>query len=63
MRQAADPFDAMAQFLADTFGRDVSPTLILDVFGGLCVVIIALLFFRGLRRIIRARDEGDDDAA
>lgn len=60
MREASDPFDAMARFLVDTFGRDVSPTLLLDLFTGICVIIIAVLFLHSLRKIIRARDEDDE---
>ncbi len=59
MRQATDPLDALALFLVHTFGRDVSPTLVLDVFAGLCVIVIAVVFIRSIRNISKNRDRDD----
>jgi len=55
MRQATDPLDALALFLSQVFSRQVSLTLVLDVFAGLFVIVIALTFIRNLRNISKNR--------
>jgi len=61
MRQATDPLDALALLLVQIFGREVSPTLVLDVLLGICVIVISVVFIRSIRNIRNSRDNDDDD--
>lgn len=58
MNQTSDPLGAFARLLVHLFGRHVSPTLVLDVFGGLCVIGIAIAFIHGFKNLPK---NGDDD--
>lgn len=54
-----DPLDAFARLLVQLFGRHVSPTLVLDVFAGLCVIGIAVAFIHGFKNL--PKNGNDDD--
>jgi len=57
MRTATDPLDAVALFLTELIGREVSLTLVLDVFGGITAIVIGIYFICNLRNISKHRDE------
>jgi len=61
VRQATDPLDSLALFLVHTFGRDVSPTLVLDVFAALCVIVIAVAFIHSIKKIRNSHNNDHDD--
>jgi hypothetical protein len=59
MNQASDPLDAFARLLVHLFGRQVSPTIVLDIFAGLCVIGIAIAFIHGFKNL--SKNGNDDD--
>jgi len=59
MRTATDPLDALALFLSELFGREVSLTLVLDVFAGITAIGIGIFFIFNIRNISKKR--GSDE--